>query len=156
MCSRNCHHLLVSCQMSTSILLKTCYMSRSLKEKPAKGRLFHTQKNLAEMEECCEHPWRDLFLWAVLQNRQHMANYFWAMVSLFSITGVNQQMCKRSQPNQPVCQMACFLTALDSMTRPIRSLGEGRRKLRRALDEPSILVIYADLLDFSLPVGGGC
>ena len=53
-----------------------------LQEKPAKGRLFHTQKNLPELEECCEHPWRDLFLWAVLQNRQQMANYFWAMVSL--------------------------------------------------------------------------
>lgn len=52
-----------------------------LKEKPAKGRLFHSQKNLAELEERCEHPWRDLFLWAVLQNRQQMANYFWAMVS---------------------------------------------------------------------------
>ncbi|XP_074086912.1 transient receptor potential cation channel subfamily M member 5 [Macrotis lagotis] len=24
-------------------------------------------------------PWRDLFLWAVLQNRHEMANYFWAM-----------------------------------------------------------------------------
>ncbi|XP_042080253.1 transient receptor potential cation channel subfamily M member 5 isoform X2 [Haplochromis burtoni] len=48
-------------------------------EKPAKGRLFHTQKNLAELEERCEHPWRDLFLWAALQNRQQMANYFWAM-----------------------------------------------------------------------------
>lgn len=83
-------------------------MSRSLKDKPAKGRLFHTQKNLAEMEECCEHPWRDLFLWAVLQNRQHMANYFWAMVSLFSITGVNQQMCKRSQPNQPALPDGVF------------------------------------------------
>ncbi|GLD55831.1 transient receptor potential cation channel subfamily M member 5 [Lates japonicus] len=53
-------------------------------EKPAKGRLFHSQKNLAELEERCEHPWRDLFLWAVLQNRQQMANYFWAMVSLVS------------------------------------------------------------------------
>ncbi|XP_054625682.1 transient receptor potential cation channel subfamily M member 5 isoform X5 [Dunckerocampus dactyliophorus] len=49
------------------------------KEKPAKGRLFHSQKNLAELEERCQHPWRDLFLWAVLQNRQQMANYFWAM-----------------------------------------------------------------------------
>ncbi|KAM3876709.1 transient receptor potential cation channel subfamily M member 5 [Diretmus argenteus] len=48
-------------------------------EKPAKGRLFHSQKNLAELDERCEHPWRDLFLWAVLQNRQQMANYFWAM-----------------------------------------------------------------------------
>uniref|UniRef100_A0A8P4GQT9 Transient receptor potential cation channel, subfamily M, member 5 n=1 Tax=Dicentrarchus labrax TaxID=13489 RepID=A0A8P4GQT9_DICLA len=48
-------------------------------EKPAKGRLFHSQKNLAELEERCEHPWRDLFLWAVLQNRQQMANFFWAM-----------------------------------------------------------------------------
>ncbi|XP_038126508.1 transient receptor potential cation channel subfamily M member 5 isoform X4 [Cyprinodon tularosa] len=49
------------------------------KEKPPKGRLFHSQKNLPEFEERCEHPWRDLFLWAVLQNRQQMANYFWAM-----------------------------------------------------------------------------
>lgn len=57
-----------------------------LKEKPAKGRLFHTQKNLAELEECCEHPWRDLFLWAVLQNRQQMANYFWAMVSFLGFS----------------------------------------------------------------------
>ncbi|PWA29146.1 hypothetical protein CCH79_00006272, partial [Gambusia affinis] len=48
-------------------------------EKPPKGRLFHSQKNLPELEEHCEHPWRDLFLWAVLQNRQQMANYFWAM-----------------------------------------------------------------------------
>ncbi|KAA8595770.1 hypothetical protein FQN60_011061 [Etheostoma spectabile] len=36
-------------------------------------------KNLPDLEERCEHPWRDLFLWAVLQNRQQMANYFWAM-----------------------------------------------------------------------------
>ncbi|XP_076012232.1 transient receptor potential cation channel subfamily M member 5 [Genypterus blacodes] len=48
-------------------------------EKPAKGRLFHSQKDLHELEERCEHPWRDLFLWAVLQNRQQMANFFWAM-----------------------------------------------------------------------------
>ncbi|XP_068165086.1 transient receptor potential cation channel subfamily M member 5 isoform X2 [Antennarius striatus] len=52
---------------------------RVLQEKPAKGRLFHSQKNVAELEQSCEHPWRDLFLWAVLQNRQQMANYFWAM-----------------------------------------------------------------------------
>ncbi|KAG7272370.1 hypothetical protein CRUP_000361 [Coryphaenoides rupestris] len=49
------------------------------KEKPPKGRLFDKQKNLAELEERSEHPWRDLFLWAVLQNRQQMANYFWDM-----------------------------------------------------------------------------
>lgn len=54
----------------------------ALQEKPTKGRLFHHQKNVAELEERCEYPWRDLFLWAVLQNRQQMANYFWAMVSL--------------------------------------------------------------------------
>ncbi|KAJ3593705.1 hypothetical protein NHX12_006039 [Muraenolepis orangiensis] len=47
-------------------------------EKPPKGRN-NNQKNLVELEERCEHPWRDLFLWAVLQNRQQMANYFWAM-----------------------------------------------------------------------------
>uniref|UniRef100_A0A3Q3QVF4 Transient receptor potential cation channel, subfamily M, member 5 n=1 Tax=Monopterus albus TaxID=43700 RepID=A0A3Q3QVF4_MONAL len=55
------------------------FYQRTPTEKPAKGRLFHNQKNLAELEELCEHPWRDLFLWAVLQNRQQMANYFWAM-----------------------------------------------------------------------------
>uniref|UniRef100_A0A4W3HRU2 Transient receptor potential cation channel, subfamily M, member 5 n=1 Tax=Callorhinchus milii TaxID=7868 RepID=A0A4W3HRU2_CALMI len=27
----------------------------------------------------CRNPWRDLFLWAVLQNRQKMAKYFWEM-----------------------------------------------------------------------------
>ncbi|XP_061671141.1 transient receptor potential cation channel subfamily M member 5 isoform X4 [Syngnathoides biaculeatus] len=55
------------------------FYQKSPTEKPAKGRLFHSQKNLAELEECCQHPWRDLFLWAILQNRQQMANYFWAM-----------------------------------------------------------------------------
>ncbi|XP_029000168.1 transient receptor potential cation channel subfamily M member 5 [Betta splendens] len=55
------------------------FYQKNSTEKPAKGRLFHSQKNLAELEERCEHPWRDLFLWAVLQNRQQMANYFWAM-----------------------------------------------------------------------------
>uniref|UniRef100_A0A8C2C4T0 Transient receptor potential cation channel, subfamily M, member 5 n=1 Tax=Cyprinus carpio TaxID=7962 RepID=A0A8C2C4T0_CYPCA len=37
------------------------------------------QKNLPDMDRRCDHPWRDLFLWAILQNRQEMANYFWAM-----------------------------------------------------------------------------
>lgn len=69
-----------TCSYSVYIFNTVC----ALQEKPAKGRLFHTQKNLAELEERCEHPWRDLFLWAVLQNRQQMANYFWAMVSLDS------------------------------------------------------------------------
>ncbi len=46
-----------------------------------KGRLFHSQKNLPDMDRRCDQPWRDLFLWAILQNRQEMANYFWAMVS---------------------------------------------------------------------------
>lgn len=68
---------------AATLLTMWCAL-RLLQEKPAKGRLFHSQKNLAELEERCEHPWRDLFLWAVLQNRQQMANYFWAMVSLFS------------------------------------------------------------------------
>uniref|UniRef100_A0A8C2GCL3 Transient receptor potential cation channel, subfamily M, member 5 n=1 Tax=Cyprinus carpio TaxID=7962 RepID=A0A8C2GCL3_CYPCA len=36
-------------------------------------------KNLPDMDHRCVHPWRDLFLWAILQNRQEMANYFWAM-----------------------------------------------------------------------------
>ncbi|KAK1802244.1 hypothetical protein P4O66_021902, partial [Electrophorus voltai] len=48
-------------------------------ERVNKGRLFHSQKDLPDLEERCENPWRDLFLWAILQNRQKMANYFWAM-----------------------------------------------------------------------------
>ncbi|XP_016102616.1 transient receptor potential cation channel subfamily M member 5 [Sinocyclocheilus grahami] len=48
-------------------------------ERMGKGRLFHSQKNLPDMDRRCDHPWRDLFLWAILQNRQEMANYFWAM-----------------------------------------------------------------------------
>lgn len=34
-----------------------------------------------DMNQKTENPWRDLFVWAVLQNRHKMANYFWAMVS---------------------------------------------------------------------------
>uniref|UniRef100_A0A3Q3VYR2 Uncharacterized protein n=1 Tax=Mola mola TaxID=94237 RepID=A0A3Q3VYR2_MOLML len=63
-------------------------------EKPAKGRLFHTQKNLAELAECCEHPWRDLFLWAVLQNRQQMANYFWTMVTALAGCKILKEMAR--------------------------------------------------------------
>ncbi|OXB74122.1 UNVERIFIED_CONTAM: hypothetical protein H355_004459 [Colinus virginianus] len=32
-----------------------------------------------DMNQKSEKPWRDLFVWAVLQNRHKMANYFWAM-----------------------------------------------------------------------------
>uniref|UniRef100_A0AAY4EPM1 Transient receptor potential cation channel subfamily M member 5 n=1 Tax=Denticeps clupeoides TaxID=299321 RepID=A0AAY4EPM1_9TELE len=45
----------------------------------SKSRLFQSHKNLPDLDQLCENPWRDLFLWAVLQNRQQMANYFWAM-----------------------------------------------------------------------------
>lgn len=48
-------------------------------EKGSKSRLFQSHKNLPDMDQRCENPWRDLFLWAILQNRQQMANYFWAM-----------------------------------------------------------------------------
>uniref|UniRef100_A0A8C5SWV2 TRPM SLOG domain-containing protein n=1 Tax=Laticauda laticaudata TaxID=8630 RepID=A0A8C5SWV2_LATLA len=34
-----------------------------------------------DMNQKSENPWRDLFLWAVLQNRHEMAHLFWAMVS---------------------------------------------------------------------------
>uniref|UniRef100_A0A8D0C733 Transient receptor potential cation channel subfamily M member 5 n=1 Tax=Salvator merianae TaxID=96440 RepID=A0A8D0C733_SALMN len=34
-----------------------------------------------DMNQKSENPWRDLFLWAVLQNRQKMAYYFWSMVN---------------------------------------------------------------------------
>ncbi|KAF4801614.1 Transient receptor potential cation channel subfamily M member 5 [Turdus rufiventris] len=32
-----------------------------------------------DMNQKSKNPWRDLFVWAVLQNRHKMANYFWAM-----------------------------------------------------------------------------
>uniref|UniRef100_A0A8C0XPF2 Transient receptor potential cation channel subfamily M member 5 n=1 Tax=Castor canadensis TaxID=51338 RepID=A0A8C0XPF2_CASCN len=37
------------------------------------------QKWLLDLTQKSEDPWRDLFLWAVLQNRYEMATYFWAM-----------------------------------------------------------------------------
>ncbi|XP_055470654.1 transient receptor potential cation channel subfamily M member 5 [Psammomys obesus] len=37
------------------------------------------QKGLLDLSRKSEDPWRDLFLWAVLQNRYEMATYFWAM-----------------------------------------------------------------------------
>lgn len=37
------------------------------------------QKWLLDLSQKSENPWRDLFLWAVLQNRHEMASYFWAM-----------------------------------------------------------------------------
>uniref|UniRef100_A0A8C9AYP5 Transient receptor potential cation channel subfamily M member 5 n=1 Tax=Prolemur simus TaxID=1328070 RepID=A0A8C9AYP5_PROSS len=37
------------------------------------------QKWLPDLSQRSEQPWRDLFLWAVLQNRHEMATYFWAM-----------------------------------------------------------------------------
>ncbi|XP_040322665.1 transient receptor potential cation channel subfamily M member 5-like, partial [Herpailurus yagouaroundi] len=36
-------------------------------------------KGLLDLNRKSENPWRDLFLWAVLQNRHEMAAYFWAM-----------------------------------------------------------------------------
>ncbi|KAJ1179039.1 hypothetical protein NDU88_004278 [Pleurodeles waltl] len=37
------------------------------------------QKWILDMNQRSDNPWRDLFLWAVLQNRQKMATYFWTM-----------------------------------------------------------------------------
>ncbi|KAB0376470.1 hypothetical protein FD755_010914 [Muntiacus reevesi] len=37
------------------------------------------QKGLLDLNQRSEDPWRDLFLWAVMQNRHEMATYFWAM-----------------------------------------------------------------------------
>ncbi|XP_012589782.1 PREDICTED: transient receptor potential cation channel subfamily M member 5 [Condylura cristata] len=37
------------------------------------------QKGLLDLSQKSETPWRDLFLWAVLQGRHEMATYFWAM-----------------------------------------------------------------------------
>ncbi|KAM5248480.1 transient receptor potential cation channel subfamily M member 5 [Ctenodactylus gundi] len=37
------------------------------------------QKWVLDLSQKSEDPWRDLFLWAVLQNHHEMATYFWAM-----------------------------------------------------------------------------
>ncbi|XP_057362713.1 transient receptor potential cation channel subfamily M member 5 isoform X5 [Manis pentadactyla] len=37
------------------------------------------RRRLLDLNERSEDPWRDLFLWAVLQSRHEMASYFWAM-----------------------------------------------------------------------------
>nr|XP_015193971.1 PREDICTED: transient receptor potential cation channel subfamily M member 5 [Lepisosteus oculatus] len=52
---------------------------RTPTEKSGKTRTSHGNKCLPDMSQKCDNPWRDLFLWAVLQNRQEMANFFWAM-----------------------------------------------------------------------------
>uniref|UniRef100_A0A8D2IVQ7 Transient receptor potential cation channel subfamily M member 5 n=1 Tax=Varanus komodoensis TaxID=61221 RepID=A0A8D2IVQ7_VARKO len=43
-----------------------------------KGDKIHPKSPL-DINQKSENPWRDLFLWAVLQNRHKMAYYFWAM-----------------------------------------------------------------------------
>ncbi|XP_043914863.1 transient receptor potential cation channel subfamily M member 5 [Protopterus annectens] len=55
-----------------------CKQTGNKKTEKSKYRL-SGQKLLPDMNQQCENLWRDLFLWAVLQNRQEMANYFWAM-----------------------------------------------------------------------------
>ncbi|XP_066234344.1 transient receptor potential cation channel subfamily M member 5 [Saccopteryx leptura] len=47
-------------------------------EKGPARRLFGQRWPL-DLSQKSENPWRDLFLWAVLQNRHEMATYFWAM-----------------------------------------------------------------------------
>ncbi|KAM6159459.1 transient receptor potential cation channel subfamily M member 5 [Rhynchocyon petersi] len=56
--------------------------SRSAARRPSeKGSAKRStgQKWPLDLNQKSEDPWRDLFLWAVLQNRHEMATYFWAM-----------------------------------------------------------------------------
>ncbi|XP_004852679.1 transient receptor potential cation channel subfamily M member 5 isoform X2 [Heterocephalus glaber] len=50
---------------------------RTVERGPAKRPM--GQKWLLDLSQKSKDPWRDLFLWAVLQNRHEMATYFWAM-----------------------------------------------------------------------------
>nr|XP_036867593.1 transient receptor potential cation channel subfamily M member 5 isoform X4 [Manis javanica] len=50
------------------------YQAESGPAKQPEGR-----RQLLDLDERSEAPWRDLFLWAVLQSRHEMASYFWAM-----------------------------------------------------------------------------
>ncbi|KAM4846622.1 transient receptor potential cation channel subfamily M member 5 [Thomomys bottae] len=54
------------------------YQDRRVAEKGSAKRPTG-QKWLLDLTQKSEDPWRDLFLWAVLQNRHEMATYFWAM-----------------------------------------------------------------------------
>ncbi|XP_008574574.1 PREDICTED: transient receptor potential cation channel subfamily M member 5 [Galeopterus variegatus] len=49
------------------------------KEERGPARQPMGQKWQLDLNQKSENPWRDLFLWAVLQNRHEMATYFWAM-----------------------------------------------------------------------------
>ncbi|XP_063085130.1 transient receptor potential cation channel subfamily M member 5 [Cavia porcellus] len=50
---------------------------RTVDRGPAKRPM--GQKWPLDLSQKSKDPWRDLFLWAVLQNRHEMATYFWAM-----------------------------------------------------------------------------
>ncbi|XP_036284704.1 transient receptor potential cation channel subfamily M member 5 [Pipistrellus kuhlii] len=52
---------------------------RGLYQGGAPARRPAGQRWQLDLSQRSENPWRDLFLWAVLQNRHEMATYFWAM-----------------------------------------------------------------------------
>ena len=60
------------------------------------------QKGLLDLNQRTEDPWRDLFLWAVLQNRHEMATYFWAMVWMPTHLPDTRQL----SPVTPACSSA--------------------------------------------------
>uniref|UniRef100_A0A8B9S3T4 Transient receptor potential cation channel subfamily M member 5 n=1 Tax=Apteryx owenii TaxID=8824 RepID=A0A8B9S3T4_APTOW len=63
-----------------------------------------------DMNQKSQNPWRDLFLWAVLQNRHKMANYFWAMgqegvASALAACKILKEMSHLEMETEVVCIM---------------------------------------------------
>ncbi|XP_027557816.1 transient receptor potential cation channel subfamily M member 5 [Neopelma chrysocephalum] len=63
-----------------------------------------------DMNQKSENPWRDLFVWAVLQNRHKMANYFWAMgqegvASALAACKILKEMSRLETETQAACIM---------------------------------------------------
>ncbi|NXO83696.1 TRPM5 protein, partial [Sitta europaea] len=63
-----------------------------------------------DMNQKSENPWRDLFVWAVLQNRHQMANYFWAMgqegvASALAACKILKEMSRLETETKAACAM---------------------------------------------------
>ncbi len=67
--------------MHLDVTHQSCYKMFSSAGEDGERPAFPQSEKPPDMDRRCDQPWRDLFLWAILQNRQEMANYFWAMVS---------------------------------------------------------------------------
>ncbi|KAG8125707.1 hypothetical protein E2320_020813, partial [Naja naja] len=73
-----------------------------------------TKFSSLDMNQKSENPWRDLFLWAVLQNRHEMAHLFWAM----SPEGVAAALA--------ACQIVREMSHLETKAEVVRRMKEAK------------------------------